>query len=189
MHAMNIPTAVASIRSEARRLGFTQSCDEKTGALLRTLVGSKPHGRILELGTGVGHSAAWMLDGMDPGSRLTSVEIEQSQLEIAKTALGLNPQVEFIHQDGADFLDRCLQTFDLIFADAWPGKFTHRDRAIALLRPGGLYIIDDLNLQPDWPTGHADNVERLIAAIEADPALHIARISDSTGLILACRAV
>ena len=130
-----------------------------------------------------------MLDGMDPGSRLTSVEIEQSQLEIAKTALGLNPQVEFIHQDGADFLDRCLQTFDLIFADAWPGKFTHRDRAIALLRPGGLYIIDDLNLQPDWPTGHADNVERLIAAIEADPALHIARISDSTGLILACRAV
>lgn len=186
---MKIPTAVASIRSEAKRLGFTQSCDEKTGALLRMLVASKPSGRVLELGTGVGYSAAWILDGMDPGSHLTSVEIEQSQLEIAKTALGLDPRVEFIHQDGADFLDGCPQTFDLIFADAWPGKFTHRHQALALLRPGGLYIIDDLNVQPDWPAGHADHVERLIAALDTDPALQVARILDSTGLILACQTV
>ena len=44
-------------------------------------------------------------------------------------------------------------------------------------------------LLPQDATGHADNVECLIAAIEADPALRMARISDSTGLILACRAV
>ena len=38
--------------------------------------------------------------------------------------------------------------FDLIYADAWPGKFTHLDRALSLLTRGGIYFIDDLLPQP-----------------------------------------
>ena len=53
--------------------------------------------------------------------------------------------------------------FDLIYADAWPGKFTHLDLALSLLTPGGIYFIDDLLPQTSWPEGHAAKVPPLIA--------------------------
>ncbi len=152
------------------------------------LVASKPKGRVLELGTGVGQSAAWMLDGMCPDSRLTSVDAAPRQLEAAKRVLGSDRRVTFVTRDGAAFLEECRETFDLIFADAWPGKFTHRERAIALLRPGGLYVIDDLTLRPDWPEGHEARVARLIADMEAS-GLRLFRTAEGAGLMAACRGV
>jgi len=56
--------------------------------------------------------------------------------------------------------------FDLIYADAWPGKFTHLDRALSLLNRGGIYFIDDLLPQPNWPEGHAPRVPALIEDLE-----------------------
>ena len=54
--------------------------------------------------------------------------------------------------DGAEYLrGASAQQFDLIYADAWPGKFSHLDDALALLRPGGMYVIDDLLPQANWP--------------------------------------
>ena len=35
----------------------------------------------------------------------------------------------------------------LSYADAWPGKFSQLEEALALLRPGGMYVIDDLLLR------------------------------------------
>jgi hypothetical protein len=40
------------------------SCDERTGCLLATLAATRPGGRLLELGTGVGEGTAWLLSGM-----------------------------------------------------------------------------------------------------------------------------
>ncbi len=184
-----VPAAIPVLRGEAERLGFTQSCAAQTGALLRMLAASKPSGRILELGTGVGQSAAWILDGMDRHSRLTSVDARRAHVEVARRVLGADRRVTFVNRDGAAFLDECAETFDLIFADAWPGKFTRRGRAIALLRPGGLYAVDDLTPRPDWPDGREAEVERLTADLESAAGLHAFRTADATGLLVACRAV
>ena len=46
------------------------------------------------------------------------------------------------------------QRFDLIFADAWPGKFTHLDLALSILAPGAFYVVDDLLPQATWPADH-----------------------------------
>ncbi len=153
------------------------------------LAASKPNGRILELGTGVGQSTAWILDGMDPDSHLTSVDVERTQLDVAKRVLGLDRRVTFVTQDGATFLEECREAFDLIFADARPGKFTHREQAVVLLRPGGVYVIDDLTPRTDWPDGHEAKVERLIADMESAPDMHWFRTADATGLMVACRGV
>ena len=48
--------------------------DPQTGSFLRALAASKPAANLLELGTGTGLSAAWLLDGMDATSQLDSVE-------------------------------------------------------------------------------------------------------------------
>ena len=69
---------------------------------------------------------------------------------------GSDPRVTFHVMDGADFISNAPQDrFDLIYADAWPGKFTHLDETLSLLRVGGIYFIDDLLPQPNWPEGHA----------------------------------
>ena len=62
--------------------------------------------------------------------------------------------------DGAEFLQQSAsRQFDLIYADAWPGKFSHLSDALSLLRGGGVYVIDDLLPQPNWPDGHAAKVQ------------------------------
>ena len=69
----------------------------------------------------------------------------------------------FLTGDADAFIDGCTCGFDLIFADTFPGKFTLLDATLALLKVGGLYVIDDLLPQPTWGDDHAPKVERLIA--------------------------
>ena len=56
------PPAVDALAERCERLGFAQSSDPLTGALLRSLAAAKPDGSVLELGTGVGMSTAWLLE-------------------------------------------------------------------------------------------------------------------------------
>ncbi len=63
-----IPHFLPALRAGARRAGFSLSCEERTGNLLALLAATRPAGRILELGTGVGEGTAWLLSGMDSAS-------------------------------------------------------------------------------------------------------------------------
>ncbi len=76
---------------------------------------------------------------------------------------------------------------DLVYADAWPGKFTHLDEALALLRIGGLYVIDDLLPQPNWPEGHASKVDALIADLERRAEFSNVKMSWASGLMILVR--
>jgi predicted O-methyltransferase YrrM len=51
--------------------------EPKTGAFLAALAASKPGGRLLELGTGTGLGAAWLLAGMDAAARLDTVDADE----------------------------------------------------------------------------------------------------------------
>ena len=77
-----------------------------------------------------------------------------------------------------------LGAFDLIFADAWPGKFSHLDEALSLLSPGGFYVIDDLFPQPTWPEGHQSSVDALVATVEARDDLTTFRLDCLSGLLV-----
>jgi hypothetical protein len=68
-----------------------------------------------------------------------------------------------------------------------PGKYTHLDDALALLKLGGLYVIDDMLPQPAWPEGHAEKVPALLAALESRKDLRVTKLNWSTGLILATK--
>ncbi len=120
----------------------------------------------MEIGTGVGAGTCWLLEGMDAAARLITVELDAQASQIAQTQLAADPRVTFVNGDAAAFLTETQARFDLIFADSFPGKFTHLDEALALLQPGGLYVIDDLLPQPTWDDDHAPKVARLIAELE-----------------------
>ena len=182
------PAALEAILADTAAHGFTMASEPKTGALLAALAASKPGGLFLELGTGTGLGTAWLLSGMDAASRLDTVDTDANVVAIARTHLEKDARVTFHVMDGADFISRSLRDrYDLIYADAWPGKFTHLDETLSLLRVGGIYFIDDLLPQPNWPDGHAAKVPVLIDAIERRPGFATVRLSWASGLMLAVR--
>jgi predicted O-methyltransferase YrrM len=182
------PTAYADILASTRAHGFAMASDLWTGCLLRTLAASRPAGALLELGTGTGLSTVWLLDGMSATSTLVTVDNDPAVVEIARRHLEHDDRVRFHVADGASFLQSLPpSSFDLIFADTWPGKYDHLDEALALLKPGALYIIDDMLPQPNWPEGHPLKVARLIADLENRPDLWVTRLDWSTGLMICTR--
>jgi predicted O-methyltransferase YrrM len=183
------PPALDAILAETKALGFGMASEPKVGALLAALAASKPGGRLLELGTGTGHGTAWLLFGMDQRATIDTVDNDANVVALAQRHLGADNRVTFHIADGAEFVQRApRESFDLIYADAWPGKFSHLDEALALLRPGGIYVIDDLLSQPNWPEGHAPKVPILIDNIERRPGFVTTRLAWATGLMLVVRS-
>jgi len=186
---LNPPAVVKELAQAAATLGFIMSSNLLTGSLLRTLVASKPAGEILELGTGVGMGTAWLLAGMDAAAHLTTVDRNEETTAIARGLLGSDPRVTFQLMDGIAFIHSCHQqrVFDLIFADTYPGKFEALNETLALLKKGGLYIIDDLNPQPNWAADHLPKVEHLLSVLEGREDLYITKCNWSVGLLVAVK--
>jgi predicted O-methyltransferase YrrM len=184
-----IPSVMRAIRADTERMGFTMESEPQTGSLLRTLAASKRGGRLLELGTGTGVGTAWLLAGMDEGSRLDTVESDPEVLGIARRHLGRDPRVTFHLADAAMFLSHPSRAeVDLIYADTWAGKFTHLDLALSLVRVGGLYVVDDLLPQPSWPDGHGAKVPGLIADLERRPDFVSTKLGWASGLMILVRS-
>ena len=179
------PSAVVEILDDTKTMGFGMASEAKVGSLLAVLAASKPGGRFLELGTGTGHGTAWLLAGMDGASTLDTVDTDANVVAIAQRHLGSDRRVRFHVMDGAQFLEQSASSqFDLIYADAWPGKFSHLDQALSLLRPGGIYVIDDLLPQANWPDGHAPKVPLLIEDIERLGEFITVKLAWASGLML-----
>jgi predicted O-methyltransferase YrrM len=182
------PGALQAILDETAVLGFNMVSEQKVGALLAALAASKPGGRFLELGTGTGHGTAWLLSGMDPTSSLDTVDTDSAVVAVARQHLQSDRRVTFHVVDGAEFLRQASRAqYDLIYADAWPGKFSHLDDALALLRTGGMYVIDDLLPQPNWPDGHAAKVPVLIADLERRSDFITVRLAWASGMMIVVR--
>jgi predicted O-methyltransferase YrrM len=160
------PASWRALCAATEELGFDLPSDARTGALLRTLAASKPGGRLLELGTGTGLATSWLLDGMDASAQLVTVDNDDRVQSIARNALAADARVEFVLDDGVRFLGRQpAMSFDMVFADAWPGKYEARDIALGLVKPGGFYVGDDMLPQANWPEGHQPRVDELIQEI------------------------
>lgn len=181
----NIPKAFPKLEAKCNEIGFTMPSDIYIGTLLKSLTASKPKANILELGTGLSLSLAWMIEGLDDASTLTSIDNDAKLIEIAKGFFGGDSRVNFVCMDGAEWIKSYDgHAFDLIFADAWPGKYSELEETLLLLKVGGFYVIDDMNPQPNWPEGHHLKAEKLVAYLESRKDLTITKMNWSTGVIL-----
>jgi predicted O-methyltransferase YrrM len=188
LSSIHEPPQLTALLEQAAALNFTMASEPRTGALLRVLAASKPAGRLLELGTGTGVGTSWLLAGMDASSTLVSVDTNFSFQSAAQRVLGGDTRLSLVLEDAVDFLVRQpLTSFDLVFADALRGKFEGLDEALAVVKPGGFYVIDDLLPQPSWPEGHGEKVPPLIERLAALPDFQIVPIAWASGLVLAVR--
>ncbi len=78
-------------------------------------------------------------------------------------------------------------SYDLVFADAMPGKFDGFEQLWRLVKPGGLYVIDDLIPQANWPEGHQPRVDALIAALDSRSDARAARLSWASGVVVVAK--
>jgi predicted O-methyltransferase YrrM len=172
--AIDVPSTLTAIEADTVALGFEMPSERQTGTLLRTLAASCPNRKLLELGTGTGLATAWLLDGMDKSSTLTTAgNDERLQLCVEDANIWLN--------------NNSNNSFDLIFADAMPGKYENFELAWNMLSIGGTYIIDDMLPQNNWPKGHASKVQNFLAELDNRNDCRIAKMCWSSGIVLAVR--
>jgi predicted O-methyltransferase YrrM len=188
LNNLHEPKLIAAIDSDSKLIGFTMPSEPLTCSLLRLLASSKPGGNFLELGSGTGLSTAWILDGMDANARLTTIDNEESLLQVLRRHLGADPRLTVVCGDGDEIIPSLAgQQFDFIFADAWPGKYRFLDETLSLLKSGGIYAIDDMLPQPNWPEGHSARASALITNLENRSDLQIVKMSWASGIILATK--
>ena len=184
----HFPKQLNAIIEDTHLLGFNMASEPKTGALLAVLAASKHSANILELGTGTGISAAWLLHGMDNNSALVTVDNDSTCQEVAKKYFGADSRVKFVCREGEEFLASIQdQEFDLVFADAWAGKFSGLQLALNVVAPGGYFVIDDLLPQPNWPEGHAPRVPKLIHKLENNPLFKSVKMEWASGIMVLVR--
>ncbi len=183
-----IPNAYPAILKATNEQGFTMPSDILTCSLLRTLAASKPAGKFLELGTGTGLSTSWILDGMDTHSSLISVDHDETLLLVARTFLGEDERLTLVQSDGEEWLRNNLgQKFDYVFADTWHGKYLLLDEVLERITKGGLYIVDDMLPQQNWPEGHQQKATDFVKRLESRSDLLLTKQHWATGIIIAVK--
>lgn len=139
------------VRSHARAKAAEIGCvamGPGAGAIVRTLAAAIDAKNVVEIGTGAGVSALWLLDGMHPDGVLTSVDIEAEHQLIAKDAIsqaGIAPnRVRLINGRADEVLDRLTESaYDIVLIAGKPAELSGNiSRALTLLRTGGVLIID-----------------------------------------------
>jgi len=181
------PPLVAAAIARADAAGFTLSSEPEVGALLAALAAAVPeNGRILELGTGAGVGLAWLVHGL--GSRqdveLVTVDVDATMQDHVQDADWPVP-IRFVLGDGASAVGE-LGRFHLIFADAPGGKIVKLQRTIDALEPGGVLVVDDMELsQHDHDPPLRDALDLVRTRLQSNDRLICAELNCSSGIIIA----
>ena len=185
-----LPSSYEGLLQKCKEIGFTMPSDLYIGSFLKTLICSKPNSNFLELGTGIGLSLSWMIEGMDLNSKIYSVDNDPQLIEIANDFFAQDNRVHLICEDGSKWIKNYSgELFNLIFADAWPGKYSDLELTLELLKPGGYYVIDDMLSQPNWPDGHQELVNELINDLEKRKDLQLTKMKELVNELINNRVI
>lgn len=118
------------------------------GRLLAQYVRLMPARRIFELGSAIGYSTLWLAEAAGPEGRVFFTDGSEENARIASAYFaeaGLSGRITVLTGDALTLLDQTPGEFDLIFNDVdkegYPAVF---ERALPRLRPGGLFISDNV---------------------------------------------
>jgi caffeoyl-CoA O-methyltransferase len=127
--------------------------DPDEGALLGLLVRILGARNVLEVGTFTGYSSTAMALALPPGGRVVCCDISREYTDVARQVwadAGVADRVELRLGPALETLETLLAeggegTFDLAFIDAdKPGYDAYYERALRLVRPGGVVAIDNV---------------------------------------------
>lgn len=120
----------------------------------------KPN-RILEIGTYTGYSALCLLEGLSPGGKLITIDInEELEQKVRGYFASFENRIEYKIGHALHIIPTLNETFDLVFIDADKSNYcSYFDLVIDKVRPGGFMLADNvlwsgkvLNKDPDADT-------------------------------------
>jgi caffeoyl-CoA O-methyltransferase len=157
--------------------------------------------KTLEVGVFMGYSSTWVALALPPGGQVIACDVSEEYTARARKTwaeAGVSEKIDLRIAPALATLDTLLEsgqagTFDFAFIDADKGNYAnYYERALALLRPGGLIAADNVlwdgevvnpaNTDPDTEAIRAFNRK---LHEDSRIALSLATIGD--GLSLACK--
>lgn len=165
------PDAIVQARDASVQAGVP-AVAPAVGAHLALLASAIDAKSILEIGTGVGVSAGWLMSGA-PGATLTSIDTEfdlQQRARQTLTALGVaSTRARLISGNAIHVLPRMNESsYDIVLVDADPAEMLeYVEHALRIARPGGLVIVTGV----------------LFGGKIADPAVRDDAVADTRALL------
>ena len=185
-------------RQRAKEVGVA-AVEPAVGAVLRLLAATTHAKAVVELGTGAGVSALWLLRGMRADGVLTSVDSEPEHQRMAKTSLheaGVpSGRARLIQGRALDVLPRLSDSaYDLVFCDAAQSEnLDYLTAAVRLLRPGGSVVFAGALragrvADPGSRDAETVGMRELAKAVRDDERLVPAMLPVGGGLLVAAKA-
>lgn len=161
------------------RAGRMLNITPETGQFLAILARAIRARRILEVGTSNGYSTIWLAwAARDVDGHVDTIERATHKIALARTNLeraGLAERVTIHEGVALDVLRDLTGPFDLIFLDAdRPSYLAYADSLLALLRPGGLLVTDNV-------VSHAHELQEFLGRLKGDPSLETVTVPLGNG--------
>jgi predicted O-methyltransferase YrrM len=191
---------LALIDREGRAEGLPLVAPD-AGALLHSLALSCGARRILEIGTAIGYSTLWLASALPADGMMMTMEHDTARATRARAhlaAAGFSDRVNVMVGDATRFLHKIAGPFDLIFQDSDKTLYEPmHDRLVALLRPGGVLVADNILWNGEVIPGYVaekkynDTDTAAIAAfsrrLAADPRLYTTFLQVGDGVSISVK--
>jgi len=186
--------------TDAHPRASMQSAPEQ-GQLLHLLVRLMGARKALEVGVFMGYSSTWVALGLPAGGKIVACDQSEEYTAQARQLwrqAGVEDKIELRLGKALDTLDALIAegnggTFDFAFIDADKLNYgAYYDRAMVLVRPGGLIAIDNVLWHGDLTDASKTDVETeamraFNQKLGADERVSLSLVPLGDGLTLACK--
>jgi caffeoyl-CoA O-methyltransferase len=154
--------------------------------------------RVLEIGTFTGYSALSMALALPPDGHITACDVSDAYTKIARrywSEAGIADRITLRLAPASETLDDLLaegraDTYDAAFIDADKGNYDlYFERSLALVRPGGLIMIDNVLRGGDAANSATESldtqsIQALNRKLHTDPRVTLSLVPIGDGLTL-----
>lgn len=187
---LDLPPLVAEAVEATRKSGFPLACTPQTGRLLMSLAAHQRQATIGELGTAYGVGAGWMAAKIQVGTKLITIELDESRAGIAARVFEDRADVRVLQGDWTAIIPH--GPFDMLVSDGGPKRESEAPELLRpLLRVGGLLVLDDYTPESAWTEQqravYADDVSRTIWLENPDWSAIEVQVAPKMAIILATR--
>ena len=200
-HALRESGVLQRLREETAALpmAIMQIAPEQ-GQFMTLLVRMTAARRCLEIGTFTGYSALCMAQALPESGELVACDISEEWTAIAQRywrEAGVNERIRLELRPALETLallaEEGGEPFDMVFIDADKTNYdAYYEAALALLRPGGIILVDNVLWDGQVLDSRSDDVDTL--AIQAfnrklrdDQRVDISMLPIADGLTIACK--
>jgi caffeoyl-CoA O-methyltransferase len=135
------------------------------GRMLRLLTEAVGARNVVEIGTSTGYSGLWLsLALLTTGGKLTTFEVDARRAAMAREHFkkaGVSPLITIVEGDAHANVSRLTEPIDVLFIDAdKDGYVDYLNKLLPLVRPGGLILAHNVNMNRDFIWTVPDSASR-----------------------------